>query len=515
MAATYVFEELDAATRDYLVDVRDRQGRGAPGVFVPVKNSMPLLGVILGPCVVILTLICTLVPSVGVILDDPVRAAMLQTAGVLLGGWMFVAALRVWAGKSSAKYAGHWVYVDPLYLYQAGGDRVKVTQIDDASGAEVTQHYNNNAYQHSAVRIRTGGKGGPTFNVAHERRAEQMVVYLNYLAWARGPDGGARATLPPARLGALAKYVAKNENEPTDGNGDVDFDLVKVNVEEVPEEPQRDGRAVPNFIPYVVMLVAGVVFCFVMVKVNTPIRDDAIYEVVTRSPVEPRFLRSYLIDPRNTAHRQQAYDRLAPFYDPAVTSVRGAAKDPALRDGFIQVLDSLRRADQPVVSIRVTETRSPPGDDGAAARTKALREGIADRTNEEFAKVAPAVQPPPDTVFTEQPPPVGHQLIAFAVMPDDAPAPHFDVSYAFAPDAKNPGTYTVAATVVVRVKVEDDPLVTKTFTLAGRYPPGQLDEAVTSLKEQVIRDMVGVGGVAAFPINPIPANPFPVPQGNW
>ncbi len=128
-----------------------------------------------------------------------------------------------------------------------------------------------------------------------------MVVYLNYLAWARGPEGGERASLPPASLGGLAKYVAKNDAEPKDAEDNINLNLVELDITEVPEEPTREGRALPSFLPYVVILVAGAGIFFVMAFiVNPPFRDDAIYEAVcklTQPPsMEPRFLRVYLID---------------------------------------------------------------------------------------------------------------------------------------------------------------------------------------------------------------------------
>ena len=47
---------------------------------------------------------------------------------------------------------------------------------------------------------------------------------------------------------------------------------------------------------------------------NTPLRDGAIYDAVTTEPTEPRYLRAYLADPRNTAHRDDVSRRLAAFY---------------------------------------------------------------------------------------------------------------------------------------------------------------------------------------------------------
>src|SRR2546429_9560015 len=108
MTEKYGFEELDRETRDYLIHVRDEAGHGMPGVYVGTPNYLPVVGVILGFVVVIVTLIVTLPPT-----DPPVKEALLQTAGFLFGGWLVPAALRVWMGGNSGRYAGHFVNSAP------------------------------------------------------------------------------------------------------------------------------------------------------------------------------------------------------------------------------------------------------------------------------------------------------------------------------------------------------------------------------------------------------------------
>lgn len=518
MSTTYLFEELDEATREYLLEVRRREGKKSPGVFAPVSHPWPAVGIFLGPCVVAATLLLTLTSWIDVVYDDPKRVALLQTAGLLLGGWMFVAALRSWARKKSPKYAGHWVYADPLHLYQAHGEQVRVTPLDGLRDATCQHNYNNNTYTGSAVKVRLARKTVVPVSINDEKKAGQFTVYLNYLAWAYSAEGGARADLKPAQLGGLARYFSKNESEPLDADQNIDFHAFEVDFDEVPGEPRREGRAVPAFVPYLILVPAGVLCFFVMAALNVPIRDDAIYEAVTTAPVEPRFLRAYLTDPRNTRHRKEVYDKLAPFYDGSINSVRQNAKNEVLKNGFVQVLDSLRRTDQPVVSIRVTEMKTPPGQEGGALeRVKRFREGVADRTNAEFARVAPAVLPPPDVVFTVQPPPVGHQLIAFALMPEDAPNPHFDVEYSFDP-APAPGLYRLTAKVTIRVNVDDAPVAQADIALDATYAANQADQAALDLKERLIRDMVGAavqapafGQPPVFGQPPAFGQPFPMP----
>jgi hypothetical protein len=500
MGTTFALEELDDATREYLIEVRDHEGRGSPGVFAPTKNPWPVVGCIVGPIVVGLTLILTLMPGVGIILDDPGGVALLQTAGLLLGGWMFTAAFRVWMRKGSKKVAGNWVYADPLYLYEALGEQVKVTPVTDVIEAQYTHNYNNGAYQSSVVRLLLPGNHIASVTLSHEQRAENIVVYYNYLAWARGPDGGDRANLPPATLGGLAKYVAKNDNEPLDAEGNVNLSMIELDIDEVPEEPRREGRALPNFIPYVVLVLAGIACWFVMKEFNVPFRDDQIFEAVTKPPTEPRFLRAYLVDPRNTRHREQVYALLEGFYTGPVDRISKGDGDPTLKVAMAKLVESLKRADQPVVSIRVRETKSPPGQDGGAAeRAKKVQTGFADKVLEVFGQWAPPVQPPAGMVFKENPPPIGHQLIAFVEAPEEAANAHIEISYEFV-SSDGGGRYTINWTAAIRLKVEDPPEATKTLGESTGYTADAADQAVGALKDSVARALIGTGaGGAAGP----------------
>lgn len=495
MATTYTLEELDDETREYLIEVRDREGRGSPGVFAPVRNPWPAVGCIVGPIVIATTLLGTLLSDI--ILDDPNGVALLQTAGLLLGGWMFVAAFRVWSRKGSKKVAGNWVYADPLYLYQARGEQVAVTDATDVIEAQFTHNYNNGSYQNSVIRLRLPGNAVVSVTIAHEQRAENMVVYYNYLAWARGPEGGDRANLPPATLGGLAKYVAKHDNEPLDAEGNVDLSRVELDIDEVPEEPQRAGRAIPNVIPYVALLVAGVACFLVMRDVNVSYRDDAAFEAVTKPPEEPRFLRVYLVDERNQRHREQVYGRLAGFYDTPIATItvtNAQTGDPELKRGMVELLKSLKRVDQPLVSIRVREKAPPAGQDaGSAGRAKDLTTGIADKITDVFGRWMPPVPPPAGMTFTVPPPPLGHQLMAFVEAPEDAKAAHLDVTYEFVATDMTKTRFTVRWKVEVYTDVEGNPVATQDQIEPKVYTTDTVGTVTNDLKESIVKALLGSG----------------------
>jgi hypothetical protein len=504
MSATYNFEELDAQTREYLTAVRDAEGRGSPGIFASTTDPLPGVGCVVGPLVIIGTLLGTLIPD-RMVLNDPIGLAMLQTAGLLLGAWLITAKLRMSAARR--RLAGNWVYADPLFLYQAFREQVTLIPLDDLAEARVTHNYNNDAYTNSALTLLFSGRRQATVTIPNERRADQLRTYLNYVAWARGPEGGTRAKLSPATLGGVARYVARNDDEPTDAEGGLNLNLVELDITEVPEEPSRDGRALPSVLPYVAMILfAAACFCAFAWVVDPPLRDDALYDLIMKEPyVEPQHLRAYLLDERNKLHRDAVAKRLAQFYDDPVRHVQRQGQDPELREGMAKVLDSLRTAEQPLASLRVTEQNTPPGTEGnKAKREKELRTQLVNAINAEFSR-----QPwgqPIRVPNEENPPPrspIGEQLIAFIEAPEGADKVHFDITYGVEP-AEN-GAGRLAATVTIRTNINEQPVATGTLALPGTFDAATLDTQVPRLAAGLAKAMVGQTS------SPPPGMGFPQP----
>lgn len=502
MPQTYNFAELDRETHEYLLEVRDKQGKGMPGVFAAIANSWPVLGCICGPILIVVTLIGTLTDVAGVVLDEPNRVAFLQTAGIVLGGWMIAAAFRSWFGKRSASALGHWVYVDALHLYHVRGSQVAIGAVHDIKRAAYTHRYNNDTYQKTDVEIRFPEKDVSKFSITGEEKAERFVAFVNYMVFVYGPDGGKREDLPPDQLGMLARHVAKNDDEPLDENGNPDMSRVSGDYEGVvPEGPERARRSPPHLLPYLITFVCAVLCYFIMREVDVPRRDDAIFEAVSQSPVEPRYLRAYLIDPRNTNHRDDAHKQLATFYDPVEVRLRGVAPKTELRTGFADLIHSLREADQPIVSIRVTETKSPAGAGGGEERAKNLREEFPKRIASALTPISRSIIIPAGMTITPPPPPVGEQLLAFVEAPTDAAGAHFDIAYWFEPQANN--RYEIQCRMEMRVKIEEKPVASYSFAVNNSYAANQTDAAVNDLLKHLINDLTVPGQVV------LPPGPFP------
>ena len=233
MPQIFIFEELDEATRDYLTKVRDSKGKGMPGMFAKTSSSLAGCGFLAGIGVVVATLVVTLttwLDGLRVVGDEPIRVAMLQTAGFVVGGWLILAYFRMKGTKGNARIAGQWVYMDPLNLYVAMHEQVAVTDVSDVEEASFTHNYNNGNYQNSVIKIVLGNGKKTSFTLKNEVKAEQFATYVNYLGWARGGSGGEVGKLPPASLGAVAKYVAKNDVEPKDSDGAMNLSLLELDI---------------------------------------------------------------------------------------------------------------------------------------------------------------------------------------------------------------------------------------------------------------------------------------------
>jgi hypothetical protein len=509
MSQTFNFEELDQATHDYLVAVRDAEGGGTPGVFVPSSDSLPGCGCVVGPIVIGTTLALTLTDWLDVITNEPRGVALLQTAGLLIGGWLLAAGFR--GGKGSDKVAGCWAYVDPLYLYEAFREQVTVTPIDDVVEAQFTHNYNNGSYQNSVVTIRLSGNNGKTLTVAGEAPAERMVVYLNYLAWARGGEGGDRANLPPATLGGLAKYVAKNDAEPLDQENNINLNQIDLDVTEVPEEPIRDRSATPAFVPYIVMLVAAALcWCVFAFLVNPPLRDSAIYNQISTVKM-PLTLRRYLLDERNTKYRATVLRELEAYYGPAITSCRSGKNNPALGEGMAKTFEAVSTAASPVVTLRTTERSAPDGiKDGRGTRESNLRTQFADGMSQTLVGVAPLYnvpQPPGGGQWQVAPPAIGYQLIDFLEPPEDAKGAHIDINYVIEPVGE---FYTIKAVIEIRLKVDEEAIARGSITVPGRFSAEQLPTTgMNALRDQLVPALLGRDN-AAPPAPPIVIPQFPI-----
>jgi len=464
MSKTYQFEELDQETRDYLQLAKEKQGKGVPGIFAPRSNSWPIIGMLGGFGIMVVTLLITFPPT-----DPPVKEAMLQTAGFVMGGWMVIAAFRVW---TSSKHAGHFVYADAENLYEAKGSVIEVTDLVDLRHAKATQGVGNNNQTDIAIKV---GNERHIFQVKDEERGRRMAVFLNAVSYMRdgGEDGKDKELqrLSPEAMGAVAKSVAKTGEFPKNVREAEEAEVARV------PQPRKEGRASTGLLAIFATFVVGAGLFFAFKAINAPLRDDAIFERVKsiNGKAQAPALRLYLGHAEFKKHRDEAQKMLDAHYDREVqTTVNGT--DPDMKRGTAEVLLALKSKPWGVVTFIAAEATSPEGMAvSAAQREKTVQTQLADKWGST----------------------IGDELVVFA-SPADPEKPNdpdkkakgmIDLRWRFAPGG------SIEYTIEFRKSPDEKPVVTKTFTVPaadGEQGIQQADRTVQAMIDQVLNTTVGI-----------------------
>jgi hypothetical protein len=461
MSEKYQFEELDGETQQYLLYARDQKGKGVPGVYAEKSNLLPVIGVIAGFAVMVTTLFLTFPPT-----NHPVREAMLQTAGFLLGGWMVVAALRVWAGSKSGSYAGHFVYADSENLYEADGGTVEVTDLYELRDAKAVANFNEGKYQNTDITLKLG-KRRKTVQVSDEERARRMTVFLNTVSYMRdgGEDGNddELRKLSPEAMGAVAKQVARTGEFPRRLSDAEEADMVRV------AQPKREGRPSAGILALLATVVVGLVMFFCFRLINAPLRDHAIFNQIRALPSreQPVALRLYLTNPDFKRHRDEAQKMLEGHYDKAVTTnVNG--NDPQMKQAFAELILALKTKPQAVASLVAVEEAAQPGQEGGSGK----------RENDVQFKLA-------DKWGST----VGDELVVFAALADPENPDRMDKSAKGMIDLRWKFTDKgdLQYTIEFRKGPDEAPYFSRIGTMEAQQTPDQMVQAVADkLLEQTI-----------------------------
>lgn len=460
MSKAFQFEELDAETREYLLLAKEKQGKGVPGIFAPRSNSWPIIGMLFGFGIMILTLLVTFPPT-----DPPVKEAMLQTAGFVLGGWMVIAAFRVW---TSRKHAGHFVYADAENLYEASGSTVEITDLLDLRNAKATQ---NTSYTDIAIKV---GSERRMFQVKDEERGRRMAVFLNAVSYMRdgGEDGKDEELrrLSPEAMGAVAKQVAKTGEFPKNVREAEEAEVARV------PQPRKEGRRSTGLLAIFMTLLVGAGLFFLFKTINPPLRDDAIFERVKgiNGRAQAPALRLYLSHPEFKAHREEAQRLLDAHYDNEIRAVVNGT-DPEMKRGITEVVLALKSKPQAVVSFTAFEESSPEGMPlSAPQREKTAQTLLADKWGST----------------------IGDELVVFA-SPADPANPSvadrkakgmIDLRWKFV--AGNSIEYVIA----YRTSPDEAPVVTRSFTVRatdGGEGIQQADRTIQAMVDQILNTTVG------------------------
>lgn len=482
MTQNFQFEELDGETRAYLHQARETNGKGMPGIFTGKSNHLPLLGMLFGFGIIVFTLFVTFPPTL-----PPTKEALLQTAGFLLGGWMIIAAMRVWMSGKSGKYAGHFVYVDADYLYEGKGGAVHVTDLANMRSAKAVQNFNEGKYQDTSITVKVG-HDRRTFQVQNEERGRRITVFLNAVCYMRdggedGKDDDLRK-LSPEAMGAVAKEVARTGEFPANIGAAEEPDVARV------ARPRKEGRRSIGILAMLITIVAGVLMFFGFRAMNEPLRDEAIFSGIKLLPPkeQPPALRLYLANPDFVAHRDEAQKMLDAAYDSSVqANVKGTDDD--MKKGMSEVVLSLKSKPQPVVSFVVAEEQAAGGQiAGLSNREAKVQKDLADKWGST----------------------IGDELVVFA-MPSDPDNPNM-------PDRQTKGMIdlrwkvtekgSVDYVIQFRKSPDEEPVITRHGSIGVDAAGGVLGEAERT--EKLLKAMTDeilqrtIGGVKNRPPPPPP-----------
>lgn len=397
MLRTIAYTQLDPATKAYLRAVRQSGGRGAPGVFHATSDARAIIALLVG-LIVAPVFVCM---GYGTN-KAPWAMAMLQTAGVMTGGWLVLYAFRRWfAGLDN--YAGKFVYFDPEYVFVGRGEELQYARLGDDPSAEPAGD--------SGVRF--GAEGGQ-FVVPVPARSVALFVADYYDALShlrRDAEGSWWSEASPAELGAMARYMVVNERVPSS------MSEVTLEIEDVPEEV-RPARGRPSgVLRYLLILAVGGLVYAGFTFTNKPLHDEGAFAAVNQT--SPAELRHYLADPHTSAHHDEAKKKLADLYAAKRKELGNRVNtDAEIRDAFLTLFGTLDGPEPPAVSIAVADRSDNPN---GGSWANSLRTRLA------------------DGIGTE----VGKEYIVFVQKPDDPGRwPLVDLSYGT--DAGGKFTWTLA-----------------------------------------------------------------------
>ena len=412
MFESFDYAKLNPDAKRYLGDVRRRGGRGAPGVYLALSDNRPIWAALLGIVVLPLFLWIGYTSS-----KAPWATAMLQTAGVLLGGWLLWYAARGWMASTDG-YAGYFHYFDPQHAFIGEGETIRVAPIHPS--AKVTPHGAKSVLVESELDDRT-------IPVPNRIFAEAVSDYYHALEWVRSREEGPWADLEDDEAGAVARYLAEEDEAPQN------LAEADLGVDSFTDSVRATGRSSSGLFRLLVWLGIGAGSFALFSTTDGIVQDNMAFadakanigkdsgEKITGA----HGLREYLLNERNTRNRAEAQELLSKLYDAPIAQVKSnPGADPVLREGMVALLESLRGPATPAVSIAAIDTDAP-------AETN-LSKGLRSRFADGIATV------------------VGKDLIAFGVAPPDKPA-LLTIRYS------RTQVGNVSWTVEIRLKPDGDP----------------------------------------------------------
>ena len=308
---TFIFEELDQPSKDYLLAIGRNKGDGFPGFFTYKSNSW-------------WAFLCAGIVFLGGIpfvnwLDtfaEPKAQAMLQTALFLVGGWFVMLWFRRKGYFSTESNLNSFIFVDEKYYWNWSHYSVDVINIENIKFFECVRNDANQTYDfhlesdHGLVKM--------AISKSDEESASKLYSLLSY-KYEKNKKLN-EGHFPERKWKWLYVLTFGNPKhlKPVDGDDgfvlDESFKDLSSACVPVPFKARNENIRILNY--GISVLVLGFVF-FSFFQIDIFVRDGQIWESIQtiNSDEKVYWLRIYLRDPRNTRHRDIAVKQLVLKYE--------------------------------------------------------------------------------------------------------------------------------------------------------------------------------------------------------
>ena len=312
---TFIFEELDQPSKDYLLAIGRNKGDGFPGFFTYKSNSwwaFLLIGIVFLGGIPVVNLADTFA--------EPKAQAMLQTALFLVGGWYVMFSIRRSGFFSSASNLSSFIFFDDKYYWNWNHYSVDVVNIENIKFFECNYNDNYKNYDFKLESDHGFVKSFIKMSLPDEEAASKLYSLLSYKYEKTKKLTEAHFTEDNWKWLYVLTFGKPKHLKPVNNH-----DIFHLDLDEAFKDLSSEGVPLPfkvrnekvRILNYgYSVLVLGFLF-FLFFQIDIIVRDDQIWESIQtiNSDEKVYWLRIYLRDPRNTRHRDVAVKQLGLKYE--------------------------------------------------------------------------------------------------------------------------------------------------------------------------------------------------------
>ena len=327
---TFIFEELDQPSKDYLLAIGKNKGDGFLGFYSYKSNSwwvFLLAGIVFLGGIPFVNLVDTFA--------EPKAQAMLQTALFLTGGWLMMLSIRRGGFFSTGSNLSSFIFVDEKYYWNWNHYSVDVVNIENTKLFECLY---NELYSTYDFRLECG-HGFVKISLSDKEAASKLYSLLSYKYEKNKKLTEGQLTESKWKWLYVLTFGIPKHLKPVDGDDGFVLDeaFKDLSSEGVPHPFKVRNEKVRILNYGISILVLGFAFLFFFL-IDIIVRDDQIWESIQtiNSDEKVYWLRIYLRDPRNTRHRDVAVKQLGLKYENIFNKI-GKTQNIVDRDDKVNV----------------------------------------------------------------------------------------------------------------------------------------------------------------------------------